>query len=250
MSYLSLLFSFCFVLFLFIYFSRKFIYNKPSFNGNTLIVIAHPDDECMFFAPTILALSNRISQNVYVLCLSNGNYSGLGEKRGSEFFNSLQALGIPSENGILVNDPGLQDGPNNNWNHILILEKIVKTIQTFDILNLLTFDEYGVSGHINHCAIAKSILRDNVRLSNVNVHFLQSVNIIRKYLGILDILSILYMPKKSITFTTDLACLIKTHFAMYSHHSQYTWYRILYILYSRYVYINQFQQVAYKKDVS
>ena len=38
-----------------------------------LIVIAHPDDECMFFAPTILQL-NRISQ-VYILCLSTGRSS-------------------------------------------------------------------------------------------------------------------------------------------------------------------------------
>lgn len=35
-------------------------------------VIAHPDDECMFFSPTILELVRR-KYNVYVFCCSTGN---------------------------------------------------------------------------------------------------------------------------------------------------------------------------------
>lgn len=35
-----------------------------------LFVTAHPDDECMFFAPTIIALSKLC--DVHVLCLSSG----------------------------------------------------------------------------------------------------------------------------------------------------------------------------------
>lgn len=38
-----------------------------------LIVIAHPDDESMFFGPTILSLTKRNDCQVYLLCLSNGN---------------------------------------------------------------------------------------------------------------------------------------------------------------------------------
>lgn len=37
-----------------------------------LVVTAHPDDECMFFGPTIVALSQRDECHVYLLCLSNG----------------------------------------------------------------------------------------------------------------------------------------------------------------------------------
>lgn len=37
-----------------------------------LVVTAHPDDECMFFGPTIVALSKRDECCVYLLCLSNG----------------------------------------------------------------------------------------------------------------------------------------------------------------------------------
>lgn len=39
-----------------------------------LIVTAHPDDECMFFGPTILTLTQRQKPcTVYLLCLSNGS---------------------------------------------------------------------------------------------------------------------------------------------------------------------------------
>lgn len=37
-----------------------------------LIVTAHPDDETMFFGPTILSLTKRSDCDVYLLCLSNG----------------------------------------------------------------------------------------------------------------------------------------------------------------------------------
>lgn len=38
-----------------------------------LFVIAHPDDESMFFGPTILTLTQRPNCEVHLLCLSNGN---------------------------------------------------------------------------------------------------------------------------------------------------------------------------------
>lgn len=39
-----------------------------------LIVIAHPDDECMFFGPTIYKLTKNEDVQVYLLCLSTGKY--------------------------------------------------------------------------------------------------------------------------------------------------------------------------------
>ena len=40
-----------------------------------LILTAHPDDECMFFGPTITALRSGLSKTrVHVLCLSTGIY--------------------------------------------------------------------------------------------------------------------------------------------------------------------------------
>lgn len=39
-----------------------------------LIVIAHPDDECMFFGPTIYKLTRDDQTQLYLLCLSTGAY--------------------------------------------------------------------------------------------------------------------------------------------------------------------------------
>lgn len=37
-----------------------------------LFVIAHPDDECMFFGPVILKLAQRSDCEIFLLCLSEG----------------------------------------------------------------------------------------------------------------------------------------------------------------------------------
>lgn len=37
-----------------------------------LVVTAHPDDEVMFFGPTILHFTNHPNTTVYLLCLSTG----------------------------------------------------------------------------------------------------------------------------------------------------------------------------------
>ena len=44
---------------------------------NILFVTAHPDDECMFFAPAIEYLKQN--SNLFLLVLSNGGYDGLGK---------------------------------------------------------------------------------------------------------------------------------------------------------------------------
>lgn len=46
---------------------------KAAITGRVLLVIAHPDDESMFFGPLMYSLTKRPECQVYVLCLSNGN---------------------------------------------------------------------------------------------------------------------------------------------------------------------------------
>ena len=206
---------------------------------NTLIITAHPDDECMFFAPTILSISKSQPQSIFVVCLSNGNFYGSGVQRESELSASLDIFGVSKENRVLINEPSLQDGPNNFWDYNVITEIVLKLVETKRIRNILTFDDYGVSGHRNHCDIAKALYSSRSKFSHVNILFLESISIFRKYLGIFDLLYVLF-TNKNFTFTNTPRGLLKTNYAMFSHQSQYTWYRILYILYSRYVYINQF----------
>ena len=62
-----------------------------------LLIISHPDDEAMFFIPSIVHLmsmklkSESFSQ-FYVLCLSSGNAYGLGNMRIHELSESLEQI--------------------------------------------------------------------------------------------------------------------------------------------------------------
>jgi N-acetylglucosaminylphosphatidylinositol deacetylase len=73
-------------------------------NIKVLLVTAHPDDECMFFGPTILALRAR-NVEVHSLCLSVGNQDGLGSTRRHELFDSLDVLDIPAGKREVVDSP-------------------------------------------------------------------------------------------------------------------------------------------------
>lgn len=70
--------------------------------SNVLLLTAHPDDECMFFSPTLLALT-RTGSTLFSLCLSAGDQDGLGATRAEELEGSLNVLGIPQTHRQLVN---------------------------------------------------------------------------------------------------------------------------------------------------
>jgi len=55
--------------------SGAFLPNSETANETrALLVTAHPDDECMFFAPSILKLVES-QASVYLLCLSTGRFT-------------------------------------------------------------------------------------------------------------------------------------------------------------------------------
>ncbi|XP_058856806.1 uncharacterized protein LOC117430253 isoform X4 [Acipenser ruthenus] len=69
--------------------------DQVSKNLRVLFVTAHPDDECMFFAPAIIHFV-KLNVSVYLLCLSAGNYYNQGEIRKKELLKSCGVLGIPA----------------------------------------------------------------------------------------------------------------------------------------------------------
>ena len=69
-------------------------------------MIAHPDDEAMFFVPSIENL--RGSNHLYLLCLSSGDFNGLGRIREKELEASGKNLGFKEV--ICINDDDLKDG--------------------------------------------------------------------------------------------------------------------------------------------
>lgn len=74
-------------------------------NKRICLLIAHPDDEAMFFAPTVLALTRPETGNhVKILCLSSGDAEGLGETRKRELVKSGLVLGLRKAEDVFVVD--------------------------------------------------------------------------------------------------------------------------------------------------
>ncbi|XP_061557826.1 N-acetylglucosaminyl-phosphatidylinositol de-N-acetylase isoform X2 [Phycodurus eques] len=121
-----------------------------------LVVTAHPDDECMFFGPTIIRLI-ECNVSVHVLCLSEGNYHNEGAQRKQELFNSCAKLGIPSSRITILDHKKLPDHPKAEWKVSLVASIIAKHLRARAFDMVLTFDGRGVSGHSNHVTIYKAV---------------------------------------------------------------------------------------------
>lgn len=209
---------------------------------NVLFVTSHPDDECMFFGPTILSLL-RSGNHVYLVCLSKGDYGGLGETRKKELIAGCTKLGINQSRVTIVDDEKFKDGPENVWDIMALGERVLGVIRRVNAETVVTFDGCGVSSHPNHIAIYKSIcnLMKTGQLDNVSVFTLETTNLIRKYISVLDI------PVSSISSLYTFVSLPRevslTWQAMAAHDSQLVWFRKLYIVFSRYMLVNTLKEI-------
>ncbi|KAL9609689.1 MAG: hypothetical protein Q9167_005572 [Letrouitia subvulpina] len=183
------------------------------------LLIAHPDDEAMFFSPTLLALTApELGNHLKTLCLSNGNADGLGKVREKELVASVKMLGLRSEDDVLLLDtPDFVDSMTTKWDKLKVAdvlgrafspsvhksngrqasEKAGSNISTATIDILITFDRHGVSGHPNHIALyhgAKEWLAIISKVkkssqSTVDLYTLTSVSLPRKYISVVDTLT-------------------------------------------------------------
>lgn len=78
----------------------------PALRGRRIcLLIAHPDDEAMFFAPAVLALARpELGNHVKILCLSSGDAEGLGDVRKRELVESGLVLGLRRREDVFVVD--------------------------------------------------------------------------------------------------------------------------------------------------
>eukprot|EP00242_Pyramimonas_sp_CCMP2087_P011113 CAMPEP_0198208496 /NCGR_PEP_ID=MMETSP1445-20131203/11858_1 /TAXON_ID=36898 /ORGANISM="Pyramimonas sp., Strain CCMP2087" /LENGTH=287 /DNA_ID=CAMNT_0043881921 /DNA_START=134 /DNA_END=994 /DNA_ORIENTATION=- len=159
-----------------------------------LLVVAHPDDEAMFFAPTLLSLA-EVNVSVHVLCLSTGDFDGLGHLRKQEMLAACPILKVPAAQVMVIDDPRMQDGMSAVWSEEAVVEHIQATLDTTQFDSIISFDEYGISGHANHRAIHMA-LRSMQRArptrgggaAAIQVWQLASVSLWRKYTNILDVI--------------------------------------------------------------
>ncbi|CAN0284386.1 unnamed protein product [Ectocarpus sp. 8 AP-2014] len=237
----------------------------PSYalRGPVGVVIAHPDDESMFFAPTLTTLERR-GRRAAVLCLSSGDFYGLGQTRKRELVKACGVLGVEEDDVVVIEHPKLQDGSTEAWPADVVSSHVHDFVQKFGIQTILTFDEGGVSGHSDHTAVNRGVslflrTRDVTRhtasiaggsgssssssssSNTLDAFALVTTGMLRKYSGMLDMpwsLATSYGPPLGAFFSSCSARIAWA--AMAAHHSQFVWYRRLFVIFSRYAYVNTF----------
>lgn len=211
-----------------------------------LLVIAHPDDESMFFAPTLHVLQ-RQGATVRILCLSNGNGDGLGAVREKELLAACTVLQIPRQNVTIVDHPELQDGMTRSWPAEAVAQQVQQHLTQHPCDTVLTFDAYGVSGHINHQGV-----HDGVRLllesegHHLGVQHgwqLVSESLLHKYSCLLAVLLSALLLRRGQVLVLGGKVWASVR-AMAAHTSQWVWYRKLFVLLSSYTLVNRLQPMT------
>ena len=77
--------------------------------------------------PTISSL--RADNKLFLLCLSNGNFDGLGRVREKELEQSCKFLDF-DEAPIVIDDPDLPDEMLSNWPKELVSSQIEKVLRS------------------------------------------------------------------------------------------------------------------------
>ncbi|KAI5957971.1 hypothetical protein KGF57_002779 [Candida theae] len=235
--------------------------------------IGHPDDEVMFFSPTILELSKpKYNNTIKLICFSRGDAVGesMGPIRVKELYKSAGILGIDHNDVTVLN---YKDGMNESW-PVEDIQESLKSIINFKSKDhaqvIITFDEFGVSHHPNHIALyhgAKAFIKNSLK-NNVKLYKLKSLGFLEKYSFtfltnielFVDYVSTLiqkfvpvnitisfFEPKNSSTsiqIYSDLNMLACSYAAMgYGHYSQMVWFRYGWLMLSRYLTYNQLIEV-------
>ncbi|GAB7352508.1 hypothetical protein MBLNU459_g2908t1 [Dothideomycetes sp. NU459] len=245
-------------------------------NKRILLLIAHPDDEAMFFAPVLQLLTRpALGNHVKILCLSSGDADGLGAVRRKELVKSGAQLGLRSAAAdvLVLDDARFPDSMAAAWDAKAIAALLAGTFAPkmaamparsapeagIDVL--VTFDGAGVSGHPNHVslyhgavAFVRAIMARHAGWeAPVKVYTLTSVNVVRKYMSVLDapvtMLREMVVRKEAGAFPSPLLVVSglgdyrNAQRAMTSAHvSQMRWFRWGWIGISRYMVINDLRK--------
>ncbi|KAA3678510.1 N-acetylglucosaminylphosphatidylinositol deacetylase, partial [Paragonimus westermani] len=210
--------------------------------GPVLLVTAHPDDEAMFFTPTLLWFQ-KAGIPVDLLCFSAGDFDGLGSVRHTELLNAAKHFGIRHLR-IIDNPDEFPDNPCCDWPYDSIASQVRRTCTEWGIETVVTFDTHGVSLHPNHCALSRAIYLDRKfsRSSPYSeLYFLKSLPVYRKYFSIVDAtcdLIFAWRRTQHLTLLVPFRMLYLAYTSMLAHRSQLLWYRWLYIWFSVYMYKN------------
>ncbi|KAJ5939095.1 hypothetical protein N7466_002229 [Penicillium verhagenii] len=272
--------------------SSPFTRNFPRLHSKRIcLLIAHPDDEAMFFAPTVLALTKpELGNHLKILCLSSGDADGLGETRKKELQKSALQLGVRNESDVfIIDDPTrFPDSMTKDWPADQVSSLLAsafapdlaaslngskkadpKKAPTATIDILLTFDQHGISNHINHRSLyhgavefVRLLMKDKSGFASpIELYTLTSTSMFRKYAGVLDapfsmiqgafsnVVARLSGVKKDgpsparLLFVSSVAEWFTAQSAMVKcHKSQMVWFRWGWITLGRYMTVNDLKK--------
>jgi N-acetylglucosaminylphosphatidylinositol deacetylase len=210
-----------------------------------LLIISHPDDEIMFFSPTIKFL---FSQNIKIriLCLSNGNFDNLGKVRESELAKVCKELRI--EDFEIIYDEKMQDNIKVKWDDSVVASTIQSYMNKNDNINnigtIITFDEWGVTKHPNHISANEGLItylknnREIIKEKKINSYLLDTHNPISQYT--------IFIPFVFFFFK-EYGFFNKNPFYSYKmmkfHTSQFNTMRKIHMLMSSYSYFNSYTKI-------
>lgn len=217
------------------------------------LLIAHPDDEVMFFSPSLLQLDRLLPQSVRFnfVCLSKGDADHLGETRELELQRSLNLLMSNSLRKTQLYQFDYPDGFDEKWE----IESVVSIVESKVFIGsgfnlLLTFDAHGVSNHPNHVACHNAVARligKGHKALYLNSH---SRNLPLKYSGFIWELirmlsdSVMKLERTGLTFMNSFPQYILAFAAMANaHESQLVWFRYGWWSLSRFVFVNDLEIV-------
>ncbi|KAG7094975.1 hypothetical protein E1B28_005773 [Marasmius oreades] len=225
-----------------------------------LLLTAHPDDECLFFSPTLLAL--RDAAEIFSMCVSTGSSDGLGPIREEELHKSLDVLGVEPSHRSILDHPDLRDNITIYWDSELLSNVVKPFVVNNDIDIILTFDDQGISGHPNHKSLPNAMRHMLHTFTDSEgpprIFSLVTVPLPIKYVGILSpILAKIYIfgaeglgvgvvngvSLPQVTFVAGIDEYVTALRAMRQHWSQLVWFRWLNVMFSRYIWVNEWVEV-------
>jgi len=115
---------------------------------------------------------------------------------------------------------------------------------------ILTFDQHGISNHPNHISLPAGIrhLMRDPQDQHLRLFTLKTVPMLPKYIGpfshiVAKLWSSIVQTPKHPTFVAGFKDYQTALQAMYQHWSQLVWFRWLYVLFSRYMWVNEWVPV-------
>ncbi|KAI5159804.1 N-acetylglucosaminylphosphatidylinositol deacetylase [Nematocida ausubeli] len=192
-----------------------------------LLVIAHSDDESMFFGPFLTKiLANK--GNISIAVCTSGDKGGDKEVRSKEMERLCASHKVPL---FMLEYPDSELAVTSKL--LSSLEEIYRKTQS---TALVTFDASGVSRHCDHitcCEIGDALAK---KVNTEHLYNLVSLSRIEKYIfPFLAVFRLGCCPNTNILITSSITESIKNRKRMGYHTSQLLWYRYLYIIFSCYM---------------